>query len=144
MRVGATPTLATKTLKQNYTTMTTTIDLFKFTAPATKTVRTLNDSRVYEQLVEGIRKALDKDACDESNTTYILVKVDNYTAHIEITFDAQWHRDVDWYDGGEWIATELTDITPIDVYKTYHVGDDEYSIDLELDVDRLWNMFNQK
>jgi hypothetical protein len=120
--------------------MTTTIDLFKFTAPTTKKVRPLTDARVYEALAEQIWHSMEHDADDEENTTYIEVKVDDYTAQISIRFDAEWHKDSDWYDGGEYVATRLCDITPIDIYKTYTTGDDEFYINLELDTDRLWKM----
>lgn len=127
--------------------MTTTIDLFDFTKPATKQ-RMLTDERVYDALATEIYKALEHDASDEYNETYIEVKVDDYTASIEIHFDAEWHKDMMVIDGrsydlGDWQTTRLTSIAQLEAYKTYEMADgDEVYIDMDLDINKLNNMIN--
>ena len=127
--------------------MTTTIDLFKMTAPVqTQSIRMLNDKSVYDELIAKIIERMESPS-DYDNGANIEVKKDGYSVEIEISFSAYYRHDWEafdfgWHDFGEWHSIELYNIEVLECCKEYKVGGKDAYINLELDTKRIMNHIN--
>ena len=128
--------------------MTTTIDTFKFTAPAQQQcVRMLTNQEAFDAVIDEIIKEMNQPT-GEDNSAYLYIVKNCYTIELSIEFSAYYEHD--WntfefgkYDFGDWHTERLTNIEVLDCHKTYMVNGEEYDVDITLDTDKIEKIINK-
>lgn len=128
--------------------MTTTIDTFRFTAPAQQhCVRMLTNQEAFDAVIDEIIKEMSQPT-GEDNSAYLYIVKNCYTIELAIEFSA--HYEHDWntfefgkFDFGDWHTDKLTNIEVLDCHKTYMVNGEEYDVDITLDTDKIEKIINK-
>lgn len=124
--------------------MTTSIDLFKFTAPALiNAERTINDEQVYDELAQEIAEVINDNREDREVTISVEdFRVNGYAFSVDVSFSCYWCDDYitdqygSRYDMGRF---EFYDIEGIDVWfsgkaldEDFDEFDERYKLDLAI------------
>ena len=130
--------------------MTTAIDIFRFTKPATHTPM-IQEEQVYNDLADMIAEDINENCEDYNNTAgQWLENLHGFVIDYTVNFSGYWDSDKETIDGrtydfGGFRPTGSFDITVDYCYKLYNEGEDnEFEVDFDIDVSKLERMVAQR